>query len=227
MGERKTFYQILGVPENAKPEEILAAYLAKARKLHPDNFRNASKRDQARSEELMRELNQAWSTLSNREKRSKYDLKLISEKSYNRSYQSSNRTSYQEWTAEPTPKKATPRFATREEMEITWFAKIVRPIPLALILVGVIVVAVIASLGIGNNDDSNRSVPVVRPTDPVLGCMNTGTGGKAESVPCVSGDFDATIYRIVPAGEECPNDLEAVYAGNSEMFCVFYEANSS
>ena len=227
MGERKTFYQILEIPENAKPEEIRAAYLAKARKLHPDNFRNASKRDQARSEELMRELNQAWSTLSNREKRSKYDLKLISEKSDNRTYTSTNRASYQEWTAESTPKKATPRFATKEEMELTWFAKIVRPIPLALILVGVIVVAVIASLGIGNNDDSNRSVPIVKPTDPVLGCMNLGTGSQGIRVPCVSGEFDATIYRIVTAGEECPNDLEAVYAGNEEMFCVFYEDKPS
>ena len=226
MGERKTFYQILEIPENAKPEEIRSAYLAKARKLHPDNFRNASKRDQARSEELMRELNQAWSTLSNREKRSKYDLKLISEKSDNRTYTSTNRASYQEWTPEPTPKKATPRFATREEMELTWFAKIVRPIPLALILVGVIVVAVIASLGIGNSDDSNRSVPIVKPTDPVLGCMNLGTGGKAERRSCEV-KHEATIYRIVTAGEECPNDLEAVYAGNEEMFCVFYEDKPS
>ena len=114
-----------------------------------------------------------------------------------------------------------------EEMELTWFAKIVRPIPLALILVGVIVVAVIASLGIGNNDDSNRSVPVVKPTDPVLGCMNLGTGSQGIRVACVSGEFDATIYRIVTAGEECPNDLEAVYAGNEEMFCVFYEDKPS
>ena len=226
MGERQTFYQILGVPENAKPEEIRAAHLAKARKLHPDNFRNASKRDQARSEELMRELNQAWSTLSNGEKRSKYDLKLISEKPDNRTYTSTNRTSYQEWTAEPTPKKATPRFATREEMELTWFAKIVRPIPLALILVGVIVVAVIASLGIGNNDDSNRSVPVVKPTGPHLGCMIDGTGGKAERVPC-EGEYDAKIYRIVAAGDECPKDLEARWAGNQQIFCVFLEDKPS
>ena len=226
MGERQTFYQIIGVPENAKPEEIRAAYLAKARKLHPDNFRNASKRDQARSEELMRELNQAWSTLSNREKRSKYDLKLISEKPDNRTYTSTNRASYQEWTPEPTPEKTTTRYATKEEMELTWFAKLVRPIPLALILVAVVVVAVIASIGIDNNNDSNRSVPVVKPTGPDLGCMNLGTGGKAERVPC-EGEYEATIYRIVAAGDECPKDLKAVYAGNQQMYCVFFEDKPS
>jgi len=227
MGESQTFYQILGVSENANPEDIRAAYLAKARKLHPDNFRNASKRDQARSEELMRELNQAWSTLSNREKRSKYDLKLINQKSGNRNYTSTDRTSYQEWIPEPTQEKTTPRYATKEEMKLTWFAKLVRPLPLTLILVAVVAVAIVASIGIGNNDDSNRSVPVVRPTGQPIDCMNLGTGAKGERVKCVSGEYDAIIYRIVPAGEECPKDLEEVYKGNGEMFCVFYENKSS
>ena len=79
MGKEATYYQILGVSPSAKHDEIRAAYLAKARKLHPDNFQNASKREQTRSEELMRELNQAWSTLSNKEKRSEYDLKISTE----------------------------------------------------------------------------------------------------------------------------------------------------
>ena len=227
MGERQTFYQILGVPENAKPEEIRASYLAKARKLHPDNFRGAPKRDQARSEELMRELNQAWSTLSNKQKRSKYDLKIASQKSGNSNFSSSNRTSYQEWTPEPAPKKTTPRYATKEEMQLTWFAKLVKPLPLALILAAVVAVAVIASIGIDNNDGANRTIPVERPTDPVLGCMNRGTGSQGIRVQCVNGEFDATIYGIVSAGEECPNSLEAVYAGNGEIFCVFYEDKPS
>ena len=117
--------------------------------------------------------------------------------------------------------------ATREEMKLTWFAKLVRPVPLSLILVAVVAVAIVASIGIGNNDDSNRSVPVVRPTGQPIDCMNLGTGARGERVKCVSGEYDAIIYRIVPAGEECPKDLEEVYKGNGEMFCVFYENKSS
>ena len=112
-------------------------------------------------------------------------------------------------------------------MELTWFAKLVKPLPLALILAAVVAVVVIASIGIDNNDGANRTIPVERPTDPVLGCMNLGTGSQGIRVQCVNGEFDATIYRIVSAGEECPNSLEAVYAANGEMFCVFYEDKPS
>ncbi|MBG02069.1 MAG: hypothetical protein CL470_07350 [Acidimicrobiaceae bacterium] len=223
MGKESTYYQILGVSPSAKHKEIRAAYLAKARNLHPDNFQNAPKREQIRSEELMRELNQAWSTLSNKENRSKYDLKISSEKTDNRSYTSTDRASYQEWTPEPTPEKKTLRYATEEEMKLTWIAKLVRPAPLALILLGVVAVVIIASIGIGSNDDSNRSVPVARPTGQPIDCMNLVAGARGERVKCVSGEYDAIIYRIVPAGEECPKDLEEVWKGNGEMFCVFYE----
>ncbi len=225
MGKEATYYQILGVSPSAKHEEIRAAYLAKARKLHPDNFQNAPKREQSRSEELMRELNQAWSTLSNKEKRSKYDLKISTEKSDNRSYPSFDGGSYEEWTPEPTPERTTPRYATEEEMELTWFAKLVRPFPLVLILVGVVAVAIIASIGIDNKDASNRPGPDVRPTGQPIDCMNYVAGSKGERVKCVSGEYDAIIYRIVPTGEECPKDLKEVYKGDGEMFCVFDDIN--
>ena len=227
MGKEATYYQILGVSPSAKHDEIRAAYLAKARKLHPDNFQNASKREQTRSEELMRELNQAWSTLSNKEKRSEYDLKISSGKSDNRSYPSFDGGSYEEWIPEPTQERTTPRYATDEEMRITWFAKLVKPLPLGLIFVAVVTVAIIATVGIGNNDASNRPVPAVRPTGQPIDCMNYVAGSKGERVKCVSGEYDAIIYRIVPAREGCPKDLKEVYKGDGEMFCVFEDNNSN
>ena len=227
MGKEATYYQILGVSPSAKHDEIRAAYLAKARKLHPDNFQNASKREQTRSEELMRELNQAWSTLSNKEKRSEYDLKISSGKSDNRSYPSFDGGSYEEWIQEPTQERTTPRYATDEEMRITSFAKLVKPLPLGLIFVVVVAVAIIATIGIGNNDASNRPVPAVRPTGQPIDCMNYVAGSKGERVKCVSGEYDAIIYRIVPAREGCPKDLKEVYKGDGEMFCVFEDNNSN
>ncbi len=229
MGKEATYYQILGVSPSAKHEEIRAAYLAKARKLHPDNFQNAPKREQTRSEELMRELNQAWSTLSNKEKRSKYDLKISTEKSDNRSYPSFDGGSYEEWTPEPTPERTTPRYATEEEMKLTWFAKLVKPLPLGLIFVAVVTVAIIATVGIGNNDASNRSVPAARPTGQPIDCFNYVPGGTGERVKCVSGEYDAIIYRIVSVGEGCPKDLKLIYKrdGDGEVFCVFEDNNSN
>ena len=56
--------------------------------------------------------------------------------------------------------------------------------------------------------------------------MIDGTGGKAERVPC-EGEYDAKIYRIVAAGDECPKDLKARWAGNQQIFCVFLEGKPS
>ena len=177
----------------------------------------------------MRELNQAWSTLSNKEKRSEYDLKISTEKSDNRSYPSFDGGSYEEWIPEPTQERTTPRYATEEEMRITWFAKLVKPLPLGLIFVVVVTVAIIATVGIGNNDASNRPVPAVKANRSANRLYELCCWGKGERVKCVSGEYDAIIYRIVPVGEGCPKDLKLIYKrdGDGEVFCVFEDNNSN
>ncbi len=65
------YYQILGLPYNASASEVKRAYREKAKTCHPDI---------SRSEEAKREfqlLNQAYSILSDAEKRRKYDLLLL------------------------------------------------------------------------------------------------------------------------------------------------------
>ncbi len=119
MSKDRTFYQILGVSENAKPEEIRSTYLGKARKLHPDNFQNASKREQMESEMRMRELNEAWSTLSSKEKRSNYDLKLQNSKLKGKNFEPNRSATYQRWTPEVRVEKQPTRYATEEEMKLT------------------------------------------------------------------------------------------------------------
>ena len=63
----KDFYTILGVLPNAEPEIIRAVYLALAKKYHPDSSGNAA------DEEKLREINEAYETLKDTEKRKKYD----------------------------------------------------------------------------------------------------------------------------------------------------------
>jgi curved DNA-binding protein len=65
--DSKGYYTILGVPENAKYNEIRAAYRLLAKKYHPD--RNNS--DFA--EDMIKKINAAFEVLSNREKRRQYD----------------------------------------------------------------------------------------------------------------------------------------------------------
>jgi molecular chaperone DnaJ len=63
----KDYYKILGVSENASAEEIKAAYKKLAKKYHPD----ANKSEEA--ENRFKEISEAHSVLSNKEKRAQYD----------------------------------------------------------------------------------------------------------------------------------------------------------
>jgi curved DNA-binding protein CbpA len=65
------FYQILGVSTTASEEEIKVAYRSLAKKYHPDKHGANSL-----YEEHFKKINTAYQTLSKKEKRDRYDLKL-------------------------------------------------------------------------------------------------------------------------------------------------------
>jgi DnaJ domain len=68
-----THYEVLGVDPGASTDEIHRAYLAAARRHHPDRFA-AGGRDE--SDDRMREVNAAWAILSDGDRRGLYDLTL-------------------------------------------------------------------------------------------------------------------------------------------------------
>ena len=65
------YYEVLGVSKDADIKEIKKSYRRLATKYHPDKNMG----DKA-SEEKIKEINEAYETLSNVEKRKEYDLKL-------------------------------------------------------------------------------------------------------------------------------------------------------
>ena len=68
---------MLGVPRRADHDEIRRAYLEAARRWHPDRLRGRPAAEAERAELAMREVNQAWAVLGNRERRRAYDQQLV------------------------------------------------------------------------------------------------------------------------------------------------------
>jgi molecular chaperone DnaJ len=68
MSNKKDYYEVLEVPRGASVEEIKKAYRKKAVQFHPD--KNPGNKE---AEEKFKELTEAYSVLSDAEKRKVYD----------------------------------------------------------------------------------------------------------------------------------------------------------
>jgi molecular chaperone DnaJ len=72
MERPKDYYRILGIPRDASPEAIRRAYKKLAKRLHPDVATQLS------SPEDFRDVQTAYETLSDAERRRRYDESLVS-----------------------------------------------------------------------------------------------------------------------------------------------------
>ena len=66
---KRDYYEVLGVPKTASPDEIKQAYRSLARKYHPD----VAKENPKAAEEKFKEFSEAYEVLADPEKRQKYD----------------------------------------------------------------------------------------------------------------------------------------------------------
>ena len=69
----KDYYSILGVNRNASDDEIKSAYKKNALKYHPDRHANDSEEKKKEAEEKFKEIAEAYSVLSDPEKKNMYD----------------------------------------------------------------------------------------------------------------------------------------------------------
>ena len=69
----KNYYDILGVSKNASPDEIRSAFRKLAMKWHPDRQSGKSDAEKKEAEDKFKEINEAYDTLSDPQKRQQYD----------------------------------------------------------------------------------------------------------------------------------------------------------
>jgi molecular chaperone DnaJ len=69
MAEKRDYYEVLGVSKNATDEELKKAYRKLAKKYHPD----ANPDNKKEAEAKFKEVNEAYETLSDKQKREMYD----------------------------------------------------------------------------------------------------------------------------------------------------------
>lgn len=69
MADKKDYYEVLGVNKNSTDEEIKKAYRKLARQYHPDLNRDDPKTAEAK----MKEINEAYDVLKDKDKRAQYD----------------------------------------------------------------------------------------------------------------------------------------------------------
>ena len=67
------YYKILGLSKDATEADIKSAYRKLAKKYHPDMYANATAEEKKNAEEKMKEVNQAYSVLSDGTKKANYD----------------------------------------------------------------------------------------------------------------------------------------------------------
>lgn len=73
----RTHYEVLGVPTGADPAEIRRAYVKLARRFHPDAHAGRSPAERAHADRRMRDVNEAWTALSDPERRRAYDARMV------------------------------------------------------------------------------------------------------------------------------------------------------
>ena len=73
MANKRDYYEVLGVAKTASADEIKSAYRKLALKWHPDRWVNGSDAEKKTAEENFKEATEAYSILSDPDKRAKYD----------------------------------------------------------------------------------------------------------------------------------------------------------
>ena len=231
----RNHYQVLGVRPSAPTSEIRRAYRALAYRLHPDRQAGSTPAEQRLAERRMREVNAAWTTLSDPVKRSDYDRALALSAMANGSSGGSGagaaappRTASPqrsgEWWDSDDPDAALARArasqADPDEPDLSgaqfWLLR--RGPVVIMVIVSLVIFVASAYAGSGGPSDptATSSPPaVVADSD----CVKLMSNNMAYHVSC-EGGFDARIVREEPDVRACIDEGLAYAVVGSKSVCL-------
>lgn len=73
MAEKRDYYEVLGVPRSASADQIKSAYKEITLKWHPYKWVNGTEEEKKKAEAIFKEASEAYSVLSDPEKKKRYD----------------------------------------------------------------------------------------------------------------------------------------------------------
>jgi len=209
----RTHYEVLGIPADAAAAEVRRAHRQLAQVLHPDRHAGATEHERALAERRMREVNAAWTALSDPGRRAEYDRSLRAA-----------RTSPGPATAHragPTMGPAAARFvpddAQPDDAEVEpdlpahqfWLLR--RGPVIGALLVAALIFVVSAYAGGGSADRRRAASP---------GCVRIVQDRAAIPIHCTEPN-DGTVVTVVPAALDCPSGTRGVLVdGGTRFSCV-------
>lgn len=209
----RTHYEVLGIPPDASPGEVRRAHRQLAQVLHPDRHAGATPQEQALAERRMREVNAAWTALSDPLRRAEYDRSLRAART--------GPTSAPSARPGPTMGPAATRFVPDAadagdlddgpDLPAHQFWLLRRGPVIGALLVAAVVFVVSAYAG-GGSTDRRRAVPP--------GCVRVVQDRTAIRILCTEPN-DGTIVTVVPAALDCPSGTRGVLIDAETKFsCV-------
>ncbi len=231
----RSHYQVLGVTSDAAPDEIRRAHRQLARVLHPDRQIEATAAERKLAERRMREVNVAWTTLSDSARRKDYDRELTAQR-IGQQFGPGDRAdsarsaggerggatrSNHEWDpTDPDLAREQARLAEVDpdepELSAGHFWLLRRGPVVLMVLAGLVLFFVTAYAG-GDAADENSGQPP-RTTAAALNCVRTIEGRTAVRTSCES-DNQGRIMTKVQQPLECPQKTSYVIL-DDEVVCV-------